>query len=45
MKVILHHGRMVGAILIGETDLEVSKYSKRAYLLVRMVCVTGCVFL
>ena len=23
VKVILHHGKMVGAVLIGETDLEV----------------------
>lgn len=33
VKVILHDGRMAGAILIGETDLEVWKHQSLTYVI------------
>ena len=38
IKVLLHNGKMVGAILIGETDLEVSTLGPGTILLLHRGC-------
>ena len=42
IKVILHNGRMVGAILIGETDLEVRHLTHAHHLQEEPNTVYGC---